>query len=102
MRLYEYSSVRFGIGSNPGGGVYITLIPETAEERQLLDEIAGHRFRRRITKDGDEVPTYTVDERDVITKYGVPIDGGPSRAWDRLAEYLGEDPIKWARKVQPV
>ena len=37
MKLQSYSDRRFGIGSNPSGGIYIDVNPETSDEEQILE-----------------------------------------------------------------
>ena len=96
MKLQGFSDRRFGIGSNPSGGIYIDVIPETPEEAKFFEELArqpGHSCIR-----GRYGPYWHICAR--LTKYvdGCPVDGGPNPAWEKLAERLGEYPIAWAKK----
>lgn len=55
---------RYGMGSNPRGGIYIA--------------VDGDRIWERLTISGGRYP---------------PIDGGPNPRWDRLAAALGKWPL---------
>jgi len=96
MKLQGYSDRRFGIGSNPSGGIYIDVIPETSEEEQFFQSLArqpGHSCVR-----GRYGPYWHICKRLTTHVDDWPMDGGPNPAWKKLAERLGIDPIAWAKQ----
>lgn len=96
MKLHGFCSRRFGIGSNPSGGVYVDVIPETLEEEEFFESLArqpGHSCIR-----GRYGPYWHICERLTTHVDGWPMDGGLNPAWEKLAKRLGEDPIAWAKK----
>ena len=96
MKLHGFCSRRFGIGSNPSGGVYVEVIPETSEEEEFLEGLARQPGHSCVP--GYYGPYWHIDERLTAHVDGWPMDGGPNPAWKKLAERLGEDPIAWAKK----
>lgn len=95
MKLQGFCDRRFGMGSNPIGGIYIDVIPETPEEEEFFESLRqpGYSCVR-----GRYGPYWHICERLTKNIHGWPMDGGPNPAWERLKERLGMDPIIWAKQ----
>ncbi len=89
MKLLNFRADAFGIGTNPEGGVCVTVVLETEQEKTLFG------FKNNPNK-----ITFDVPKRSVYHEGGVPLDNGLNPTWSALAEYLGQDPIQWAKEIQ--
>ena len=95
MKLLNYRKFGYGIGTNPGGGIMVEVQPQTMEEAELL----GFMALTVENFSGVEKPVWKVVYRDLVKHVGrVPQAGGINPMWQKLEDFLGEDPLLWAEK----
>ena len=95
MKLLNYRKFGYGIGTNPSGGVMVEVQPETHEEAELLgfQSIVVENFS------GVEKPVRKIVYKNLVKHIeNVPLGGGINPMWQKLEDFLGEDPLLWAEK----
>lgn len=87
MKVKAYRSQPFGVGTNPGGGCHVTVIPETASEAR---EFEGYVGERKV-----------VDEYFTTNRNGIPRSNGLNplfRKLEEIAEQEGKGVWQWAKE----
>lgn len=75
MKVIDYCDRTHGIGTNPNGGIFVTIKPETPEEKEIFGDGEVKIYERLVKYPGDG---------------RIPMDGGPNPEWRKLVEHVGE------------